>query len=200
MAELGKRKQKQKKPREDLNAQLPDAQLERKNISTALMSLAQRALTVTPRDIDVYVPRELDLKIAEAMLAGAITFKAIGEVLDLDPQAIGKYLRDPLVCAWISRTVHGHVHERLGMVDAAMLNAALSGKVAAAKLLYERYGEMVQRSLNVHVNGSKGLDFRKFEDADLDALIRDANKNAGIIDIERAEDPPAPSDRGEEAP
>jgi hypothetical protein len=199
MAELGKSPKRQRRhtvPAEE-QLQAPDAQLERKKISAALMQIATKALVVSPRDVDVYAPRELDLRIAEAMLAGAITYKAIGEILEESPPAIARYMRDPLVCAWISRTVHGHVQHRLGMVDAAMLNRAMAGSTSAAKLLYERYGQMVQRSVNINIGG-KGVDFSKFEDADLDAFIKDANKNAGIIEIAGGEDQAPSGDRGAE--
>lgn len=194
MPELGKRAKTRKKPPAEPEN---DLQLERKRTSVALFKLAERALTVSPRDVDVYAPREFDLRVAEAMLAGAITFDAIAQVLEVDTQTVSRHLRDPLVCAWVSRVVHTHVQHRLGLVDAAMLSRAMAGDARAARLLYDRYGQMVNRSVNVNVSG-RAADFAKFDDADLDALIEDANKHAGITTIARAQDPAPAGDRGEE--
>jgi hypothetical protein len=183
--ELGKRRETPK-------------ELEKKRLSTALMKVAERSLAVTRRDVDAYVPREVDLRIAEAMLSGHITFKAIADSMEVSSQYISQHMRDPLVCAWISSQIHQHVNHRLGLIDAAMLNRALAGDVNAAKLCYQRFGQMVNRSQHVHVTGS--MDFSKMSDDDLTALVRDAQKQK-IIDVEPGTpDSDSDGDGGAEAP
>lgn len=175
----------------------PEDTIETPRPSTALTKIAERSLAVDPREIDHFQPRELDIKIAECLLAGKLTWTQIAQELSVSNPTISSRMKDPLVCAWISRTVHRNIAHRLGMVDAAILNRAIAGNVNAAKLLYDRYGRMVQRSLNVSVSGN--LDFSKFDDADLDAFIEDAKKQK-VIDVEArpSEEDPVPGGAGGE--
>lgn len=159
------------------------AELEKKRLSAALMKISERSLSVDPRDVDSYVPREADIQIAEAMLAGAITFSQIAERLQVTSSWVGQHMKDPLVCAWVSRTIHRNIQHRLGQVDAAMLQRAMAGDVRAADLLYKRYGQMTKRSFNV----SAQLDLSKLPDQDLEALIQDAQKSR-VIEVPRSKD------------
>ena len=103
-----------------------------KRLSPALGRIAQRSLEVDPSDVDRYAPLEIDLKIAEAMLMGEITFAGIADHLELSAGTVSHRLSDPLTCAWVSRVVHRSIQNRLGMVDAAMLNKAVNGDTRAA--------------------------------------------------------------------
>ncbi len=136
--------------------------------SPGLHLIAERALNVTHEDIREYLPREIDLQVVQAMLGGAINYSEIGEMVHRSPQTVSKALRDPIACAWISNKVHQLVHTRIGLVDAAMLRAALSGNVRAAEVIYKRFGKLVSHSIVVH--GTLG-DLSKYTDADLEAQI-----------------------------
>ncbi len=185
MSELGKKKK--------------ERQLQKKQVSTALLRISERSLKVDPRHVDAYQPKEFDIQVAEAMLAGCITFQSIAEQLEMSSVTVGNHMKDPLRCAWISRAIHGNVQHRLGMVDAAMLNRAMAGDVRAADLLYKRYGEMINRSVNVNIGA--GMDFAQFDDKDLDAFVKDAQKNVGSGEVGKVvEGNVAQSDPGSEGP
>lgn len=139
-----------------------------RTLSPALTRVAERALSADERDIRTFAPTEMHLAIAEAMLGGAVLFDEIAKSVGVSPACISGHLRDPLVCAWISKNVHSQVRHRLGMVDAAMLRRAIGGDVRAADLLYRRYREMVSRSEHVH----RRIDFdpSQLSDADLEKI------------------------------
>lgn len=154
----------------------------KRKISAALTKVADRTLSVDPRDIEAYVPTELDVRIAEAMLAGNITFKDIAEQVQVAAPTISKRMKDPLICAWVSRQVQRNIAHRLGMIDTAMFNRAVGGDVRAADLLYKRFDQVTKRSLHLHVRA--GMDFEKLSDDDLEALVKSTQKQeAEIIDV-----------------
>lgn len=129
-----------------------------RQLSPTLSRICQRALTTTPDQVRLYQPTEFAVACAEAMLAGEMTFKGIAEHLTgayetaISARAVGELFRDPVVCAWISEQINGAISSRLGMIDAAMLNRALTGNVNAAKLLYERYGKLQKRAISLNVD------------------------------------------------
>lgn len=138
-------------------------------ISPALSRLAKRALHVDDDEIRCYVPTELDLQMAEAMLTGATTFTAVAEQMGCDPSTVSRAMKDPVRCGWISMQLQRIVSKRIGLVDAALLSRALGGDVRAIKLFYERHGELVHRS---HITTTR-LDFdpAQLTDDDLDVII-----------------------------
>ena len=154
---------------------LPTARKGAHPLSPALAKIAQRALHVDLEHLRAYQPREIDMQIAEAMLAGHCSFKAIAEATELSAATIGRTMQDPMVCAWVSRAVHNQIQHRLGLVDASMMQRACAGDVRAARLLYDRYGKMVNRSLNVNVQaGGIAADIHKRSDEELIKLAKSA--------------------------
>ncbi len=137
-------------------------------ISPALARIAERGMAVTEDQIRGFVPGETDLLIAEAMLSGALTYKEIANAADLSAARVSQKLKDPLLCAWASRTVHQHIHTRLGMLDAAMYRRALGGCVRAYEALMKRYGKAADIKLNVNVGAEN---FEHMSNEALDALL-----------------------------
>lgn len=169
-------------------------------VSASLKRVAERALYATEFEITSYLPRDTDICIAEAMLAGACTQKEISETTGLGEHAVGEILKDPVVCAWISRRVHENIAHRLGLIDAAMMRRALAGDVAAARLLLDRYGHLTSKSM--HLNISASADLEQMTDADLDAMLKTQLKTAkkAVEEIEyvpKEEERPEPARGGD---
>lgn len=157
-------------------------------LSRALAKMAARSLDVDKDDIRSYLPTELDLQMAEAMIAGKSNFTEIAKHIGTDASIVSRAMKDPTRCAWLSDQLHRIVGKRMGLVDAALMLRALSGDVRAIKLYYERFDGIVHRSHVVHTN----IDFdpSQLTDADLDTVLR--NEAAGsdiIIDVEVEEAP-----------
>lgn len=142
-------------------------------MSPALTRIGQRALVCSPEDIRAYAPTPLDLKIAESMLGGCLLFKDIGEAIGINPDTVGRALKNPVRCGWISQAVHGMIRHRLGMVDAALMQRALSGDVRAIELAYKRFDQLTKRSAHLNIN----LDFdpSKLPEEELDLIIAARN-------------------------
>lgn len=149
--------------------------------------MAQRSLDVAPDDLRAFQPCELDLEIAEAMLAGCILQQDIADHCRVHPSTVSKRLRDPVLCAWLSETVHRQIQHRLGLVDAAIFNRACGGDVRAADLLYKRFDQMTHRSVHVHLNTSIDFDPTTLSDDELDAHLR---AYGSAKDVEFREVPP----------
>lgn len=165
------------------------AKKKRRRLSPILARVAQRAMVATKSDIETYQATEDDVRIAEAMVAGHVTVKDITQFIhDADPgyvianTTVGKILRDPITCAWINQQVHKAIGQRLGQVDASMMNQAVGGNVPAARLLYDRYGEIMQRTLNMNVNASVD-DLQGMTTEQIEELVR-ADANTLHLDME----------------
>lgn len=141
------------------------------------------ALSVEDREVEQYIPREIDLCIAELILAGHTSIAAMARECagEFTTRQLSEQLQDPVVAAWISRQINAHVSARLGVVSAAMYAQACAGNVAAAELCFKRFGQLINRSqVVVH----KGIDYSKLTDRDLDAVLAEKLKTSGtIIDI-----------------
>jgi hypothetical protein len=126
------------------------------------------------------------MQVAECFLSGAVTFRDVAAMLDVDQRTISAVLRDPLPCAWIARMIREHVKQRMGLVDAAVLGRALGGSVEAAKLVYQRFdGLAPDGAVNINIGGS-GIDYAKLSDEDLDRLV--VHRSKRIIDVKAAEE------------
>jgi len=157
-------------------------------ISPALARIAERGMVVSEEDIRGFLPGEMDLLIAEAMLGGALTFKEIAAAVGRSPALVSDKLKDPVMCAWASRAVHQQIHTRLGMLDAAIFRRALGGDVRAYEALMKRYGQSANLNVNVAV-GAENFDL--MSDQALDALL-DRRAQEGAIDVtKKAEGAPA---------
>lgn len=150
---------------------------DKRQLSVALQRIASRGLQATEDDLRAYQPTELAVFIAEAMLSGCVTFKAMAKFITdasdhkIDPQTVSRCLREPITCAWISRQVHQAIGHRLGLVDVAMLERAMAGNVAAAKLLYQRYDQITNNGSNANVQINM-FDPTKLTNEQLERLTR----------------------------
>ena len=148
-------------------------------LSPALKKMAARSLDVDDDDIRGYMPTELDLQIAEAMVQGQNSFKDIAEHIGCDPANISRVMKDPTRCAWLAKQLHRIVSKRMGLVDLALMQQALGGNIAAIKLYYERFGELIHRS---QVTVAR-IDFdpSKLTDADLDTILRSEAAGTDVV-------------------
>jgi len=159
-----------------------------RKVSPALARIAQRALVCDQDDIRAYNPTELDLQIAEAMIAGNTAFNEIAETIECSPSHVSQAMKNPVACAWISAQVHKMCAYRLGQIDAAMMSRAVAGDVRAADLLYKRFGQIVQRQ-ETTVNHVNDFDATQLTDDQLNTLV--ANKGRTIdAEFEVTEDSP----------
>lgn len=136
---------------------------------------------VSEEEIRTFQPGASEQEIAEAMLAGALTFQEIADAIGKSPPWVSERLKDPLLCAWASRMVHQHISNRIGMIDSAMFRRAIAGDVRAADLLYKRYGAAADIKLNVNVGAGDNLDL--MSDRALDALLARARIRGEVIDV-----------------
>lgn len=158
----------------------------RKRISQNLAKTFERALQISPEAVKEYQPTEADLGILESMLSGAVNQVEIVNFTGLSPEVVKGVLRDNFACAWLSFNLHTLIRTRLGLVDAAVMNRALHGDISAAKLLYQRYNEMIER--HVHLTQRMDFDPTHLSDEELQQLLRN-KQNANAIDVEfKAED------------
>jgi DNA-binding transcriptional regulator LsrR (DeoR family) len=134
-----------------------------------LKKVAERSIVATDQEIREYIPTELCVQIAESMLSGQLTQEAIAKQIGVQPATVGRAMRNPIFCGWVSTTIHRNVRHRIGMVDAALTNRALGGDVRAMELFYKRFGKLVQRAEVIH---SQGYDYAKMTDADLEAMAK----------------------------
>lgn len=174
------------------NEPVKEKKPKRQQLSRALAQIAKRGLEVDPREVERYVPRELDIQIAEAFLAGYVTYRGISQMVGCSEGHVKTVLKSPVMCAWISQTVHRNIQHRLGLVDAAMLQRAMCGDVRAADMLYKRYGKMA--NVNLNLNATVGVsDFSKMTDDDLNAMVDAAkkeDKRQEVIDVEVVKEVP----------
>lgn len=160
---------------------------DKRQLSVALQRIATRGLQTTEDEIRAYQPTELAVAVAEAMLSGCVTFKAMAKHLSeaydqkIGPDTISKCLRDPTTCAWVSRQVHQAIGLRLGLVDMAMLERAIAGNVAAAKLLYQRYDEIMRGGSNAKVQINM-FDPTKLTNEQLENLTRAQVRKMNLAD------------------
>jgi hypothetical protein len=144
-----------------------------------IRDITERTLFVTPDDIRVYRPNEDVQALAGAMVSGAIMYQEMADRLGWPLTKVRKAFEDPVAIAWACQESHKAISTRLGQVDAAVFRRALAGDVRAAKLLYERYGEMVQR---VETISSKGPDYSKFSTEDLLSIL--VHERRQVRDVE----------------
>lgn len=123
------------------------------------------------------------------MLTGSVLFADIAEHVGCHPSTVSAALRDPVACAFVHRHIEKLVQRRLGAVVAALFNRAVGGNVSAAKLVLERFGALVQRSVSVNVSA----DLADLTDDELDTMIAgrsgELSEQPTVIDVEASESP-----------
>lgn len=154
----------------------------KKPVPASLAKMYDRALLATDEEVHRFQPTELIVKISEAYLSGHLSHKEIAEHVGVGAHTVSQVMRDPVTSAWVAKHMHSIVRQRLGLIDAAMFHRALTGDVSAAKLMFERYGKMVKRSMHVQVGGA--TDFSQFETDDLKKIIAAKQAAAGeVVDV-----------------
>lgn len=148
------------------------------HVSPSLKKAWVSALTVSERDVETYVPTVLDMRVAEAFLAGCHTSHDIADYAGVSPQRIWSVLRNQVAAAWVAAQVQASVKHRMGMVVSALFAKAVGGDVGAAKVLLERFGQLQSLS---HVVHHKGMDVSKLSDADLDLVLSGKLNETGVI-------------------
>lgn len=156
-------------------------------------------LSVDPDELSHYQPTKLDVAITARMLEGLTSMHALSEELGIHVNKLRRYLLDPVRAAWISQKLGAFVANRLSVVSAAMYNQAVNGNVQAARLLFEKYGQMINRTEVVH---HRGMDLSKLSNDELDLMLKDKMRATEVIDVtpgQRAEDRDAAPAGGEVA-
>jgi len=145
-------------------------------------------LSVDPDELSSYQPTKLDVAIAGRMLEGSTSMCRLAEDLGVHINKLRRYLLDPVRVAWINAKLGAFVSNRLSVVSAAMYNQAVNGNVQAARLLFEKYGQMINRTEVVH---HRGMDLSKLSNDELDLMLKDKMRATEVIDVtpgQRAED------------
>jgi hypothetical protein len=119
-------------------------------LSPAIARAWSRAADVDEYEVLRHTPSSYDLAIAEGLVAGHISVQAISDHSGKDYDGIRRTLQDPVSAAWISKQVSRQVQHRLGLVDAALFRAAVSGHIAAIKLFYERFDKLAPTRTEQH--------------------------------------------------
>lgn len=139
----------------------------KRHIAPQLAAAWARAAEVTEQEIASHVPSGIELQIAEALLSGAVSFGEIATHTGHHPGTISATLSDPVTAAWISHHISRHIQHRLGLIDAALYRAAVSGCVAAIRVFYERFDNLAPaRTDHRHT-----YDFTKLSSDDLSRLL-----------------------------
>lgn len=145
----------------------------------------EKVSTVTAREVAAYLPRYVDLAIAEALTLGATTPQEIQQLAGVQVSHVREALLDPIAAAWISAQVAAQIQHRTGLVDAALFSRALTGDTAAMRLFFERFKQHTSRTEVVH---SKGMDYARLSDEDLDRILaeRSLTIEAKVIPTQEA--------------
>lgn len=150
-------------------------------VSPLLRRLLEAGGAVSGQQLRQYSPTKLDAAVCSAMLEGHTTPGALAKELNLDPLQLRKYLSNPLRAAFIGVSLGNFVKDRLNMVAAAMFAQAMGGDVAAARLLFDKYGA-VNNNIS-HVVHHKGADLSSMTDAELDIVLQDKLRKDKVIDV-----------------
>jgi hypothetical protein len=161
----------------------PPKKPKRKNkaVPVSMRRMFERALVAPEVEVEAYQPTPMALDIADGYLSGARTHAELQEHTGHARATISATMRDPVVCAWISKNLHAAVQQRLGLIDAAMFSTAVAGNVPAAKLCFERYGQIVDRKIVQHVHTDTGIPFDEMPTEDLEQIVK--SRGGTVIDV-----------------
>ena len=171
----------------------------KRRLTPIISRIAERGLAVSEDQIRAYAPSELEVRIAEAMLAGAATFKEIADDCKSHEATVSARMRDSVACAWVARHIHQQISHRLGLIDAAMMRRALAGDTRAAELLYKRYGKDVHYNVNLNVGAPSDV-LAVMSDKALDALLGKYRGTITEVPNAKALPPPEPAGAPPEVP
>ena len=150
-----------------------------KRKSDVWKTVQERALAVSGHDVANFRWDPVDLKIAQAMLAGANDVLSLVTETNITKTQIRHRLLDPVRAAWISQQLEKCVGDRLGQVMAAVYNRAVrSGDPQAAALLLKQYGKFAPEQKEVHHKHS--MDLSNITDDQLKQLIDQKERNLNI--------------------
>ena len=162
----------------------------RPSLSPAVVEAWKRAQNVTEQDVSAYVPQMADISVGEALLAGRLSLDDIVAYSGENRAVVQQTLATPVAMAWISRQIYGHFIHRAALVDAALIQRALSGDVSAIRLFYERSGKLVDTKHVQHtVQG--GLNLTALTLEDLAKLVEDKQRTLPELSSQKVIDAPA---------
>jgi len=159
----------------------PPKKRRQKTVPAGMRRMFERALIAPVEDVEAYQPTPMALDVADAYLSGCRTHAEIEEHTGHARATISKTMRDPVVCAWISKNLHAAVQQRLGLIDAAMFSTAVAGNVPAAKLCFERYGQITKKQEVRHVHTGTGIPFDEMPTEDLEQIAK--SRGYAVIDV-----------------
>jgi len=160
-----------------------DIDLPSKKKTDTWKQVQERSLMVQGQDLANFRWDPADLKVAQAMLAGANTVPDLAVETGIKPTQLRHRLLDPVRCAWLSKQLETCVGDRLGQVMAAVYNRALrSGDPQAASLLLKQYGKFAPEQKEVKVTHT--MDLSGMTEEQIDQLIEQKKRNLNIKDAE----------------
>jgi len=142
---------------------------------SALRNAWERAVSVTERDIAAFIPTDDVISIGESVLAGAQTLDVFCKMTGLKVPEVKAVLGNPVAMAWISKQIYHLFQHRAAIIDAALYQRAAGGDVQAIKLFYERMGQL-DRTQNINVNYSGGVNIQALADDELERIVREKRR------------------------
>lgn len=166
----------------------PPKKRRQKAVPVGMRKMFERALTAPEAEIEAYQPTPRALDICEAYLQGCRTHAEIAEHLEIDRKTVSDTMRCPVTCAWVAKNLHAAVQQRLGLIDAALFSTAVAGSVPAAKLCFERYGQLEKKAVVRHVHTDTGIPFQDMPTEDLEQIAK--SRGYATIDVTPETEPP----------
>jgi hypothetical protein len=149
-------------------------------VSPLLRRLLEAGGAVSADALRQYSPTRLDAEICATMMEGITAPVALAKALKVPYDQLRKYLTNPVRAAYIGTSLGNFVKDRLNMVAAAMFAQAMGGDVAAARLLFDRFGAVGNVA---HVIHHKGADLSRMTDDELDIVLQDKLRKDKVIDV-----------------
>jgi hypothetical protein len=117
----------------------------------------------------MFLPTEAHLRVSEAYIWGANSFKDVAEQTGIGAPTVGKICQDPVFCAWMWKNVSRALNQRLGQVLSVVFQRAIGGDMAAAKLILQHWGKKISRQ--VTLSATLPFDPTKLSDEELTKVI-----------------------------
>lgn len=144
-----------------------------KKVPPLTLSGLTRALGVTERDLETFVPNEHHLKVGEAFLAGHSALGPICTYSGLKEDEVKAVLNDCCAMQWISRRTEALFRSRVAVIDCALYLRAAAGDMRAMELFYRRMRLLEEATKKVEINYSGGVNLTALSDADLSRLVQE---------------------------
>lgn len=135
-----------------------------------------KALGVTERDLETFVPNEHHLKVGEAFLAGHSALGPICTYSGLTEDEVKAVLNDCCAMQWISRRTEALFKSRVAVIDCALYLRAAAGDLRAMELFYKRMRLLEEATKRVEVSYSGGINLTAVSDDELARIVADKTK------------------------